>query len=265
MKRKPNKRRSKNIKIKRRNKKKRNISRISNKTLLKISLMLFVLSLVYLVCSSIKLPELPVRDIRFEGLGHLDHMELLGKINISKDTNLLDVDLMKMREKLLDEPRIKDAEVSRNFYSGTISIKLQLRIPVALISSNGIYGIDREGVVIDGEYDFPLITGLGISEIKTGMKLTGAKLELAFEVLDYVYSSNLESFASLSEISVGKPKNVVLFVGKEGMQIRLGRGNLEKKINKASAVMADLNSKGEKAYYLDLRFGENRVIVKPKK
>ena len=290
MKRRINKRRSKNTKVTRRKKtgQKGDYSRML-RVAGKISGILAVLSLVYLIVylavNFLKLPEFPVRDIRIEGIGHLDHKELLRKVDISGNTNILTIGLKdgrgigmffrglkgtglkEIERKLLSEGCIAEAKVSRNFCTGTVSIKLKLREPVALISCDGIYGVDRGGVVIGGidelsKSDLPLITGLDVRTVSPGEKLELLQMKTALEVLDYISLSNMDSFAVLSEINVGDLKNVVVYIGKEGIQIRLGKDSFNERINKSAMILADRRSRGEKTEYIDFRFGE-KIIVKP--
>ena len=236
----------------------------------RISAVLTALALIYLLVHSLvwffKSREYPVKDIRFEGALHLDPAELCRRAEISRDSNLLAMDLKEVSEKLLGEPSIKEAVVSRNFCTGRVSIKLNLRQPVALINCDGIYGIDGDAVVVGGidklsESDLPLIIGVDFSGIRPGEKLEKKSLRLALEILDYVSLTNLETFAVLSEINVSNLKNVVLHVGREGTQIRLGKDNFNKKVNNATTILADYHNRGEKVRYIDFRFGA-KIFVK---
>ncbi len=274
MKRKFSKHRSKNTRIVRRKKVRekhefKNTRRIAAKISGVLTIFALTYLLVYSVVSFFKSQEYPIKDIRFEGIGHINRMALCSKANISRDSNLLTMDLKEVRAKLLKEPCIEEAVVSRNFCTGRVSIKLKLRKPVALINCDGLYGVGRDGIVIGrieklSQSDLPLISGVHVRGIKPGEKLEEKNLKLALEILDYISSSNLDSFAPLSEINVGNLKNVVLYVGKRGMQIRLGKGSFSEKINKATVILADLQHRGKEAHYIDFRFGE-KIIVKPKR
>jgi cell division septal protein FtsQ len=273
MKRKVNRHSSRNARIVRRKKVRENPKLNVRRITARISGILAVLSLAcllaYLVVSFLKSQEFPVKDIRFEGTGHLDRMALCRRGNISRDSNLLTMDLREVKARLLSEPYIEEAVVSRNFCTGTVTIKAKLRKPAALINCDGLYGVDKHGVVIGGigelsQSDLPLISGVRVQGIKPGKKLEEKDLKMALEILDYISLSNLDSFAPLSEINVGNLKNVILYVGKDGMQILLGKDGFNEKINKATVILADLRSRGKEAHYIDFRFGK-KIIVKPKK
>lgn len=218
------------------------------------------------------LSDIPINEVRFEGIGTLDEAELLKKANIDRDTNLLCVNLKHVAERLLEsEPLIKDAEVRRNFYSGELTIKLKLREPVALLNCGGIYGIDADGVLlwkVEGiSYcDLPLINGVDIKDAKPRQKIKLTKLDVALEILDHVSSSNLESVVILSEINVKELRNVCLYVGEGATEIRLGRDRFRENIHKAAAILKDLQNAEEEAEYIDfrVRFG-GRTPLKIKK
>ena len=262
-----NKRRSRNTKIARRKKVREKREFKNGRRIIAVGSGILAISLViYLAGSFLKLPEFPVRDIRIEGLGSLDHMELLRKASISKSTNLLTIDLKGISRSLLTEPSIKETVVLRNFCTGRVSIKLKLRQPVALINCDGIYGIDRDGVVIGtieelSQSDLPFISGARIQGIRPGERLEQKNVKIGLEVLDCVCSSSLDSFATLSEVNVSNLRNVVLCVGKEGMQIRLGKDSFKGKIDKAVEILADLQSRGKKAEYIDFRFGKKIFVL----
>ena len=234
----------------------------------RISLVLTALAvtylLVYLLVGFFRSRGYPLKDIRFEGAGHLDRSELSEIAGISSDTNLLAMDLKKMKKSLLTDPFIKEAEVSRNFCTGTVTVKVNLRKAVALINCDGIYGIDPDGVVIGAidrlpRSDLPLISGLDVRGVRAGEKLEERKVKLALGILDYIPSSDLDSLAPLSEVNVSKLGNIVLYVGKEGMEIRLGKDNFNKKIDKAAMILADRKSEGKKTRSIDFRFWDKDV------
>ena len=260
-----NKRKSKNRKIVRRVKTMKHAERKNDSHIvLKISALLCIVLIIYFlvvkVGSAINLPEIPVKEeIKFEGIGHLDRARLLKKINVKKGDNLLSLDLKEIRKRLLSEPYVKDADVRRNFYSGLLVIRLKLREPVALVNYGGIYGVDEEGVLLwkirEADFcDFPLINGVRVRGIKPGGKINCKGMERALSVLKYVSLSGLESIVPLSEINVRDSRSVVLCVGKEGTQIRLGHDRLREKINEAVKILAGIKSKGEEAEYIDFRF-----------
>lgn len=234
----------------------------------RISLILTALALtyllVYLLVGFFRSRGYPLKDIRFEGAGHLERSELSEIAGISSNTNLLAMDLKKIKKSLLTDPFIKEAEVSRNFCTRIVTIKINLRRSVALINCDGIYGIDPDGVVVGAidrlpRSDLPLISGVDVRSIKPGEKLKEKNVKLALEILDYIPSSNLDSLAPLSEINVSKLKNIVLYVGKEGIEIRLGKDNFNKKIDKAAMILADRQSEGKKTRSIDFRFWDKDI------
>lgn len=136
----------------------------------------------------VSLPEIPIGDIRFEGIGTLDEMELLEKLSMDTGTNLLNIDLKRARETLLlSEPLIKDVEIRRNFYSRELSIKLRLREAIALLNYNGIYGIDDDGVLLGKlgriiPRDLAIISGVRLKDASIGQRIKSKHLDQALEI-----------------------------------------------------------------------------------
>jgi cell division protein FtsQ len=274
MKRKPHKRSSRNTRIARRKKAERGgSSGRAARIVARVSALLCALFLIYFAAAKIRsvvsLPEIRLREIRFEGMGGLDRTELLKRANVTRDTNLLGLNLKEIRKGILTEPFVKDAEVRRNLYSGQLTIRLRLREAVALINCNGIHGIDADGVLLEemrrmSSCDLPLINGVRAGKVKPGERIVSGDMDRAFRILEHVSSSHLESVVMLSEINVGDSRNAVLYVGRDGTQLRLGRDRFREKIDKAVPILADFQGKGKEVEYIDFRF-EKRIIVKPKK
>ncbi len=213
------------------------------------------------------MPRIPVESVRIEGRGTLDSSDILRIAGITKNTNIMELDLPRIRKDLIArEPYIENARIIRNPASGVLDITITLRRPAALVNADGLLlGVDGSGFVIgDIEKidfkDLPVITGLGVGRTAPGETLKGERINAALRILELSRASGLDSLAPLSEINVSDLRHILVYAGDDGMQIRLSEPGLEDKIKEAAVIVGYLEQKGEKAEYIDLRF--RRTVVK---
>ncbi len=224
--------------------------------------------LIVLAGPFFRMPRVPVDTVRIEGRGTLDSSDILRIAGITRNTNIMELDLPRIRKALIDqEPYIENARIIRNPASGALDITITLRKPAAFVNADGLLlGVDGSGFVIgDIEKidfkDLPVITGLGVGRPAPGERLSGEKISAALRILELSRTSGLDSLAPLSEINMSNPRHILVYAGDDGMQIRLSEPELEDKIREAAVIVGYLEQKGEIAEYIDLRF--RRTIVKP--
>jgi cell division protein FtsQ len=72
-----------------------------------------------------------------------------------------------------------------------------------------------------------------------------------------------DATARLSEIHVD-PDGTTIYLGEEGIEVRLGSGDLEAKLSRLERILSTLRAEGRKAevLHLDNRLRPNRVTVR---
>jgi cell division septal protein FtsQ len=193
--------------------------------------------LFFIFSTFFSIPSIPVERVRIEGGGPLDTIDILRKSGINKNTDIMNLNLKTAQKKLISgEPYIKDAAIIRNPVSAVIDINIKLRKPAAFVNTGGVLmGIDETGVIIGGMEkieltDLPVITGLDAAGSEAGDILAGDKITAALEIIKHARENGLDSEAPVSEINISDMRNIIIYAGGKGMQIRLGAENLEKKM-----------------------------------
>jgi hypothetical protein len=214
------------------------------------------------------LPFIQIENVRIEGGGSLDKVEILKKAGIDAQTDLMSVDLSGVSRSLpRKEPYIESARLIRNPVEGSLKIKIKLRTPAALVNSAGsLLAVDRSGLVIgDIEkidfQDLPVITGLNGGVFPAGSVIPGEKIALALTIIEQAGLSGLDLYAPVSEVNMSDLRHIVAYAGSEAMQIRFGVENIRERVAEAAAIVSYLENRGEKAEYIDLRFP--KAIVRP--
>lgn len=215
----------------------------------------------------LKSPLFRLEEIVVQGNQSLSEEKIVSLVGVKTGRGLFEVNLGEVEARLLSNPLIREARISRRLPSGLL-ISIEERKPVAWINAGSLYGIDREGVLLPPFEpmvmpDLPIITGLKVEGTSFGARLDSDGLDLALEFLDWITQAIPGLVDQISEVDVSNPRNIRLYTIR-GEQVQVGETvDLEKMVSLA-AVLEDLKGKGIMAEYIDLRFGD-QVIVKPRR
>jgi len=171
--------------------------------------------------------------------------------------NLMLLDMGMIKKALLSHPWIKDVHVRRSFPS-TVKIDIKERQPAALMKSEALYLIDREGVKLQkvdpahpGAY--PILT-----DTRHFQKHVSAKLNLAWDCLD-----SLEAVRKMAVevIDLTEYGNAKVKLKNSPTWIIFGSGDFKRKIEFLHAHQNTVQSYGA-LEYVDLRF-KDRLYLRP--
>jgi cell division protein FtsQ len=210
-----------------------------------------------------------VQKIIVTGNSLLDTADVLATAKIDSAENIWDTDLEKIRQRLKELPQVRTVEVSRMFPSRLL-INIKERQPVALVISNGLWGVDREGYLLpryrfEVGMDFPVITGLNIKERRPGSKIENAKIVALAEFLGALQVSGPVVYYLISEVTMNDIYGVKAITVEKNIPVYFGKENLLRKSKKLTAAWEYLASehKLDDILYLDLRF-DDQVVARQK-
>jgi len=212
---------------------------------------------------------LKVRDIRFTGLSQVTAAELRGLSPVQPGDHLLLSDLDGMAVALKRNPWVASVEIARRF-PPALEVAVTERRAAALADLGGLYLVDARGQVFkralpgDG-LDLPLVTGLARQDHAVRRDEVTAVLQAALALLDRWREAGLDRRAPVSEVHVGADLGVTVYAGDDGMEIRLGQGDLPGKLERLGRVLSALESDGRRAevLHLDNRRHPDWVAVRP--
>ena len=207
---------------------------------------LFIYAYGYLLST----PYFEIKEISVRGLKELTEQDVLTQAAMTPRQNLLSVNVDALAGRISANPWVKNIHVGREL-PDRIVLEIKERNPVALVKqSNGLYLMDNEGNVFkkldkNDEVDLPILTGVDIKE-KEKSRLLLSTLNL----LQTMSASNRYSYlGTIAEVNVKDVVGVSLLTD-TGLYLKLGTDNYEKKLNKLSVVMADLEKRGMRKGYL---------------
>lgn len=211
---------------------------------------------------------LRVREIRFEGLSRVPAGELRELSPVGVGEHLLTADVDALAAALARHPWVASVEVRRTL-PPAIEVAVTERRATALVDLDGLYLLDELGRVFkratpgDG-LDLPVVTGVSREDFVERQAELEPLLAGALALAERWNERGLGRRKVLSEIHVDPDWGVSLFTGDEGIEVRLGTGDIPAKLERLERVLAALDAEGKKAaaIHLDNRRHPDWVTVR---
>jgi cell division protein FtsQ len=199
---------------------------------------------------------LRVREVRFGGLSRVTPEELLELSPVQRGDHLVLCDTALMEAALRRHPWIASVQIRRTL-PPALEVTVVERRAVVLVDLGGLYLVDAGGDVFkravpgDG-LDLPVVTGIGRETWVDRREEIEPLLQGALALLDRWAERGLDRRGPVSEIHIDAQYGTTLWVGRDGMEIRLGHGALPEKLARLEQVLAALDAEGRRADVLHL-------------
>jgi cell division protein FtsQ len=209
------------------------------------------------------------RQITVEGNARLSKEAVLRQAGVKLNDNILAINLKVLRDNLLGDPWIAQAEVEREL-PGAIHIRIKEQVPVAVIELNRPYFLSEAGQIFKpvepSDYtDVPVVTGLKLSDIDPGNPGRSLALGAIMEVirLTRLHGSVLPSY-SVHGIHADSELGLTLFGFPNKMVIKLGFEDYESKFDRLRDMIAYLTPEDGLQHVgcVDLN-DRDRVVIEP--
>jgi cell division protein FtsQ len=201
-------------------------------------------------------PRFEVERISVSGLRRVDENQVVAKAGFEVGTNVFDVNLQEMRERVEQIQWVRHALVER-VLPDQIIIKVVEREPIGLSRIRGeIYQFDADAVILDPDptsgTSFPILDGLGADNARNVKKV-----EIYRRVIEEI------SETSLSEIRIGDNDEVSVVEAGDPMMVTLGTADFRNRWIRYLQLRPQIQQQYPQAVRVDLRF-KNQVIVRMK-
>jgi len=208
-----------------------------------------------------------VKQTDVDGNIILSDEEILQLANIPDSAGLYDLDLRLMRERILQQPYIKDVVINRELPS-TLKIKVTERRPVAILNNTNLLYLDQEGYVLPHTssrdiFDLPIISGLTPPiDANPGEKIELTEIQTAMEIFSVAQEVNEELYHFISEVDLNNRRDILIYSAEWGVPIIFGRGEALRKLVYLDAFLKQYAIKRGLAniIYIDLRFDKQVVV-----
>lgn len=195
-----------------------------------------------------------IDDIVITGRDKTAKQDILNTLQLSRETNILNLDLRDLQQKVEQLPWVRHAVVKRRFFPNIIQIDIRERQVQSIWQLDHKFRpIDGEGNVIEADYtpDHPILLIVG----------EGAPENITALMKSITDDQNIFQRIKVANYISGRRWNIVLDDVENGITVKLP----EKHIDEAWKKLLKLNTTQgllkRKLTIIDLRF-PNKVIVK---
>ena len=214
-------------------------------------------------------PRFAIKDIQLHGLVRVAQPQIIAESGISVGENLFRLNLGQVEKRLLKNPWISRAKVSRKLPS-SINVDIEEREALALaVISSRLFLVNRLGesfkeVEPGDPSDMPLITGVSVDEGPRDVSLFRQRITLGLDVLNHYARSHLSKTYTIEEVHITPGGEVDMTLGHRGTTLHLGAGPWSKKFAMAERILARLQAQRSMPaqIFLDNRANPDRVVVR---
>lgn len=206
-----------------------------------------------------------IRRIDTTGNDILGDEELHRIAGFDRLKRVWDVDLNAAEKNLRQHPFIADVKIDRSL-PDVIRMVMQEKQAVALLNfEENLYCVDWDGLVLPSKpgklYDLPVLSGHFKGGIHVGSRADSDWVREGLSFLKIVVQDRPSLYGQISEVVIDKPEGLVVYTKISGIPVRIGEGDLARKIRYLEAILTELSREGDflQIRYIDLRF--NRQVI----
>jgi cell division protein FtsQ len=213
-------------------------------------------------------PRFAVEDITVNG-AHLRSVDtVVTESGVAKGMNVFGLDLDRARARLLADPWIEKATLTRQL-PGRVVIDVSERELGAIVSLPEPYLAARDGRIfkrmeVSDPSDLPIVTGLTSDAVAQDREGAQRLILRALDLAGEYEHGPLAARAPLQEIHVSNGGELTIVVGKDGVSLALGLPPFRRKLEEAGRILAELDRRGSHAtiVMLDDEARPDRVVVR---
>jgi cell division protein FtsQ len=211
------------------------------------------------------------KGLSVTGTHRLTQKQVLQQAKITDGVNIFSVNLTKVRKRLLVQPWIEDAEVSRELPS-TIHIKIKEQDPLAILDLGRKFIINTQGEIFkekdaSDQCNLPVISGLEFSDIN----VIGEPRSIPFDAVMKILALGQQSesvlpYKSIKRIDVDREMGLTIYAFDHIREIKIGYSDYPSKYEMLKDVLFYLGKNGgfSRLESIDLN-NLNRIVVNPAK
>jgi cell division protein FtsQ len=214
-------------------------------------------------------PRFSVRVLEVHGNARRSADEIIKQAGVAAGQNIFTTDLEAARAAVLDDPWIETAALLRRLPS-TITIDVTEREAAALVAVGpDLYLSTRQGELFKkpeflDPADLPVVTGIGPDNVAIDRAGVVSAIKRALDLVGEYERTPPAKTMPVQEVHVEDDGSLVLSVGKDAVELRLGKGPYRRRLEQASRVLAELPRRGVVAevVFLDSEAHPERVVVR---
>lgn len=194
-----------------------------------------------------------VNDVLIEGRSKTSRTELINTINITREDNILKIDLKELKQKIEQLPWVESADIRRSFFPHILHIHLHEKEVLALWQSGSrFYPVDYHGKLINAEF----------TPHKPLLVIVGRKApEKIIQLLQMTSSQpDLHQRIKAAVLYSGRRWDIIFDDLENGITVKLPEENMEMAWKKFIKINNQHGLLKRKLTFIDLRY-KNKLTV----
>lgn len=207
-------------------------------------------------------------SIEISGAERLTEPEILAQAGLEPGMSMFEVDELESVERLQEHPWIREAEVAKRMPQG-IQIRVTERELAAMVWAGSLWRVDVDGTIFEkhedgASIDHVLITGVDEAWLSGDREQLRRELCKIIQIIGEYQRMGLGTVAPVKNVHREHGGGIVLYVGDEAREVRLGSGHTRKKLVRLRAVLRKLRREDLSWDYImvDSKNFPERVVVK---
>lgn len=214
-------------------------------------------------------PRFGVKELKLSGAQRLTSARVRDLAGLSDTTNLFALDLAGVEASLLKDPWLGSVRVTRRLPS-TLEVTVTEREARAITPVNdGLYLVSKQGepfkqIEAGDPVDLPVITGLSPERLQRDRSRELDRLSTALDVIAQYERLTLSRIYPLEEVHLTDGGAISITLGKEGVVVHLGAGELRQRLLMAERVIDETRRAGRLPgiVFADNQAHPERVVVR---
>lgn len=211
------------------------------------------------------------KALKVTGIHRLTQEKVLQQAKITNGVNIFSVNLIKVRKRLLAQPWIEDAQVSRDLPTG-IDIRIKEQDPLAILDLGRKFIINTQGEIFkemdaSDHCQLPVISGLEFSDINVKGEQRSAPFDAVMKVLALGQKSeSILPYKSIKRIDVDREMGLTIYAFDHIKEIKIGYNDYPSKYAMLKDVLFYLEKEGGFSHLESIDLNNlNRIVVNPVK
>ncbi|MGH7321509.1 MAG: cell division protein FtsQ/DivIB [Candidatus Rokuibacteriota bacterium] len=209
-----------------------------------------------------------VREVEVIGARRLSEALVRDAAGIAPGTNLFAVDPETVEDRVEALAGVKSVRVVRRL-PDRLAVVLHERDPYALVNAPGadaLYWIDPAGHLVGrephpGAPPLPILSGVELPGSQADTPVSD-RLRVGLALLRAIQRTGDRAAGRISEIDLDQPEGPILYTV-DGVAVRVGQGAWAERLARLEGVLGDLEERGERVEWIDLRF-RDQVVLRPR-
>jgi cell division protein FtsQ len=216
-------------------------------------------------------PRFGIKTVALTGNARLTQGDVIEQGGIEMGKNLFAFDTHAAEEKLLVNPWIATAKVTREL-PNTLKVEVAERKATAVAAlGEHLFLVTKEGepfkeIKPDDPTDFPVVTGITSADLGRDREGALERIRTAVGILEKYQALRLAKIYPAEEVHLDLTGHATLTVGRQGITLALGLPPYARKLSMAGDVVGELRAKSRTPgiVFLDNDAHPERVVVRMK-